>query len=118
MTSFDNVDEKSVKKVKKYGYKEEKTKGKHEVARFKKDATLILYTTGKLLVQGSKENVEEAVKLVKYLNIPKISNCIRGCAIGSDETLKGDTFGGLVVAGFKADDEIREKLVDMFTDKF
>jgi ribonuclease HIII len=30
--------------------------------------------------------------------------------IGSDESLKGDTFGGLVVAGVKADDKIREEL--------
>ena len=30
--------------------------------------------------------------------------------IGSDESLKGDTFGGIVVAGVKADDKIRKEL--------
>ncbi len=30
--------------------------------------------------------------------------------IGSDETLKGDTFGGIVVVGVQADDDVRKKL--------
>lgn len=30
--------------------------------------------------------------------------------IGTDEALKGDTFGGIVVAGVKADDQAREQL--------
>lgn len=34
-----------------------------------------------------------------------------GIIIGSDESLKGDTFGGVVVAAVKADDEMREKLM-------
>jgi len=33
--------------------------------------------------------------------------------IGSDEVLKGDTFGGLVVAAVKADNEIRKKLIEL-----
>ena len=33
-----------------------------------------------------------------------------GIIIGSDESLKGDTFGGVVVAAVKADDEMRERL--------
>lgn len=33
--------------------------------------------------------------------------------IGSDESLKGDTFGGVAVAAVKADDKMREKLEDM-----
>lgn len=33
--------------------------------------------------------------------------------IGSDEVLKGDTFGGIVVAAVKADDAIRAALVEM-----
>lgn len=36
-----------------------------------------------------------------------------GIIIGSDESLKGDTFGGIVVAAVKADDEIREKLTGL-----
>ncbi|MAG39099.1 hypothetical protein CMO90_03335 [Candidatus Woesearchaeota archaeon] len=34
----------------------------------------------------------------------------RKVIVGSDETLKGDTFGGLIVAGFRANDEEREQL--------
>lgn len=33
-----------------------------------------------------------------------------GIVIGSDESLKGDTFGGVVVAAVKADEEMRERL--------
>jgi len=33
--------------------------------------------------------------------------------IGTDESLKGDSFGGIVVAGVKADDEVRKKLEDL-----
>tara|TARA_Y100000310_G_C20695149_1_gene825144 strand:- start:2636 stop:3223 length:588 start_codon:yes stop_codon:yes gene_type:complete len=33
--------------------------------------------------------------------------------IGSDESLKGDTFGGIVVAAVKADDAMRKRLEDM-----
>jgi len=33
--------------------------------------------------------------------------------IGSDEVLKGDTFGGIIVAGVKADKKIREKLAQL-----
>ncbi|HLC75329.1 MAG TPA: hypothetical protein VJH88_05775 [Candidatus Nanoarchaeia archaeon] len=33
--------------------------------------------------------------------------------IGSDEALKGDTFGGIVVAAVKADENIRKKLIDL-----
>ncbi len=33
--------------------------------------------------------------------------------IGSDEALKGDTFGGIVVAAVRADDEVRKQLEEM-----
>lgn len=36
-----------------------------------------------------------------------------GLIIGSDESLKGDTFGGLVVAAVKADETSREQLVSL-----
>jgi ribonuclease HIII len=37
----------------------------------------------------------------------------KGDVIGSDESLKGDTFGGMVVAGVKADEAMRKKLIDL-----
>lgn len=95
----------------------------YERARFKGEGlTLILYMSGKLVIQGSdalldnfkknhsnlnlKESKEKKQLLV--LNIPDKDEYI-----GSDETLKGDTFGGLVVVGacFKKEDE--EKLKRM-----
>ena len=36
-----------------------------------------------------------------------------GWIIGTDESLKGDTFGGLVVAAVKADSGLRRKLVEL-----
>lgn len=36
-----------------------------------------------------------------------------GVIIGTDESLKGDTFGGLVVAGVKADEKIRGELEEL-----
>lgn len=41
---------------------------------------------------------------------------LKGVFIGSDESLKGDTFGGLVVAAVKADDQVRQQLIDMGVD--
>jgi ribonuclease HIII len=37
----------------------------------------------------------------------------KGDIIGSDESLKGDTFGGIVVAAVKADDQTRKKLIQL-----
>ncbi len=113
MASYENIDEKKLKKLKKYGYEEIVPKTKYETARFKGPASIVLYSTGKLLVQGKEENIEEARKLLEYLEIiKKEKKDLKkyGLAVGTDETLKGDTFGGLVVAGFKADKEIRDEL--------
>ena len=37
----------------------------------------------------------------------------KGDVIGSDESLKGDTFGGIVVAAVKADEKIRKQLIQL-----
>ena len=113
MVSFDNINEKSLKKLKKYGYDFIKVKSKYEIVRLKGMSSLVLYKTGKLLIQGSKLNVEETVKLIKFLGITEAKKSFTGIAIGTDETLKGDTFGGIVVASFKADDNIRAELKEI-----
>ncbi|MFH2020385.1 MAG: hypothetical protein ABIJ34_03160 [archaeon] len=102
----------SNEKLKKYGYKEVKVKSKHELARFEGDAKIIFYKTGKILVQGKKEFALQAKQLVNYLGLEENKN-VMGQAVGTDESLKGDTFGGIVVAGFKADDKIRQQLKAM-----
>ncbi|NTV23650.1 MAG: hypothetical protein HGA85_04720, partial [Nanoarchaeota archaeon] len=102
MTSYNDVKESDVKKLKKYGFSEEK-KGRDELLRLKGNCSLVLYKTGKLLVQGKKECVSEVEKLIDYCGVAKNTG-LAGLAIGTDESLKGDTFGGIVVAGFLADD--------------
>ena len=91
----------------------------YERARFRGEGlTLILYTSGKLVVQGNEEALENfrtenaSLRMQEQKGktttstqtaIPEIERCI-----GSDETLKGDTFGGLVVVGAyfeKSEDE-------------
>ncbi len=112
MVSIDNVTEKSLKRLKKYGFKEEKPKSDRELIRYAGATTLTLFKTGKLLIQGSEQDVKETKKIAEFLGIgesPKFS----GVAVGTDETLKGDTFGGIVVCGFKADDSIRDELKEI-----
>ncbi len=113
MVCFDNIKEENLKKLNKYGFEKIKIKSKNEKARFIGKTTLVLYKTGKLLVQGKKESVEEVEKLIEFLGIAENKKGFSGIAIGSDESLKGDTFGGIVVAGFKANDEIRCVLKDI-----
>jgi len=113
MVSFDDVNEKELKRLKKYGYEFIKPKSKQEIARLKGKTTLVLYKTGKLLIQGKKQDIEETTKLINFLCIAKEKKGISGVAIGTDESLKGDTFGGIVVAGFMADEKIRCELKQM-----
>ncbi len=60
--------------------------------------TVTLYKTGKLLIQGKNAG------RYKEKPIDKENSCI----IGTDESLKGDTFGGLVVAGVRTKAGLRE----------
>jgi ribonuclease HIII len=113
MTSFDDVNKDNLKKLKRYGYEEIKIKSKTEEQRFLGKSTIILYKTGKLLVQGNKVNSDEAAKLLSFLGVINEKKGFSGLAIGSDESLKGDSFGGIVVAGFMADDSIRPELKNM-----
>lgn len=93
------------------GFHFAETKGQYEEARLKGPCTIILYNTGKLVVQGKEKPVRETKKLLGLPTEKKqeVKKMI-GVVVGSDETLKGDTFGGIIVAGFRADDEERKKL--------
>jgi len=101
------------------GFSKEETKTVHEELRLKKgEVYFILYSSGKLLLQGKPETVEKAAKELEKKGIGKrvVAEAFRkeqGWIIGTDESLKGDTFGGLVVAGVKANDELRKKLVEL-----
>ena len=94
-------------------------KSPYELLRLKKGkVTLILFNSGKLLLQGETYLVAELAEELMFLGIGKLvqSQMFKpeeGLIIGSDECLKGDTFGGLIVAAVKADEKIREKLIGL-----
>ncbi len=79
---------------------------------------LILYTSGKLLIQGNEDKIEDFSHKLESVGIGNKVKKINfrkelGWVIGSDESLKGDTFGGLIVAGVRADEELRTKLKEI-----
>jgi ribonuclease HIII len=114
MVTFEKVRKKELNILLGYGFKEEKTKTEYELARFSGPCTLVLYKSGKLVLQGRENEVTGIKKVLIRLGIGReVQSEFKeetGTVIGSDEALKGDTFGGLVVAGVKADDKKREKL--------
>ncbi len=105
--------------------------------------TIIYYKSGKLLFQGKSDLVEQEAqklfskanqKLSKQKNLPSkqtilsskqatqttllstVSSSRKSTSewiIGSDECLKGDTFGGIVVAAVKANHQMRDELIKM-----
>jgi len=118
MTTFDKITKKEALKLKKYGFVEIDTKSEYEVLRLKGLCTAILYSTGKFLLQGKKDAINETIRISGFLvqelkeEIKEAKKSIKyfDVSIGSDESLKGDTFGGLTVCAFLADDSVREKL--------
>jgi len=119
MTIFTHVRKEEALKLLKKGFIQDKPKTAYEELRLhKEDITLILYTSGKLLVQGPLEAVDKITKQLQKIGIgfkmkEQQFRQETGWIIGSDESLKGDTFGGIVVAAVKADNTIREKLQEL-----
>ncbi|MDO8656128.1 MAG: hypothetical protein Q7K45_02735 [Nanoarchaeota archaeon] len=119
MTIFTHVRKEDALKLLKKGFIQDKPKTAYEELRLnKEDITLILYTSGKLLVQGPPEAVDKITKQLQKIGIgfkmkEQLFRQESGWIIGSDESLKGDTFGGIVVAAVKADNTIREKLQEL-----
>lgn len=122
MVVFKEVKKEELDKLKKT-FKEENIKSVYEEIRLikevgKKKVVLILYGSGKLLLQGNQVEVEKVAEQLRKLGVGeevKSTNFRKetGIMIGSDESLKGDTFGGIVVAAVKADDMMREKLKEL-----
>ena len=116
MTVFEEVRKEDVQKLLQKGFSRQPPQTAYEEFRLTKNgATLVLYASGKLLVQGKIAAVKMAAAELKKMKIgsPVKTEKFRkesGWIIGSDESLKGDTFGGLVVAAVKADDAIRQQL--------
>jgi ribonuclease HIII len=106
-----------LEKISGQGFYEINPKSQYEIMRLTGPCIIILYNTGKLSIQGKKEIAEKYKTLfglalkkeAKKKNVFDEENII----VGSDETLKGDSFGGLVVCGFRANKEARQKLRDI-----
>lgn len=119
MVVFTNVKKEDIAKLIKLGYKNDVPKTIHEQYRLRKNnVILILYASGKLLIQGKETAVEKVVRQLQKLKIGKITEPEyfrkeTGWMIGSDESLKGDTFGGIVVAAVRADAKIRKLLLEL-----
>jgi len=117
MVVFERVNKERLLKLP--GFSKSESRTIHEELCLKKgEVSLVLYSSGKLLLQGKKEAVEKIAKELEKAGIGEKYSAEnfrkeQGWIIGTDESLKGDTFGGLVVAGVKANDELRKKLVEL-----
>lgn len=117
MVVFTNVTKKRAEELLKKGFTREEIKTVYEELRLKKDNTsAVLYSSGKLLLQGKE--IEKTAEIIRKLNMgdeqkPESFRKETGIIIGSDEALKGDTFGGMVVAAVKADDQGRRLLEEL-----
>lgn len=119
MPVFEYVKKEDLEKLKEFGFYSVPVTSEHELVRLQtKTTTLVLFKSHKLLIQGKPDIVQREVELLKQLNIgqevkpPKFKE-ERGIIIGSDEALKGDTFGGIVVAAVKANDDQRTQLLNL-----
>ena len=116
--------------VSELAYKEIPKKNDYEVLRLNGETTIILYTSGKLLIQGKAEKVKEVEDLFSNkLKAPIRNNTNNFIGyhfddnfpsyvkddyiIGSDESLKGDTFGGIIVAAVKANRQQHQDLIEL-----
>ena len=119
MTIFTNVTKENLTKNLPGGFSKEQSKTIYEQLRLKKGhVTLILFTSGKLLLQGPPEEVKKVAAELEKSGIgekikPESFRQETGWIIGSDESLKGDTFGGLTVAAVKANDSLRKQLQEL-----
>ncbi|NQV91056.1 DUF3378 domain-containing protein [Candidatus Woesearchaeota archaeon] len=116
MTVFTKVKPEDMQKLKDLGFTASEPKSTYEVIRYKKgNVSATLYTSGKLFFQGKEKDVE---KITDKIDFGKEQEKIHfrkeeGWIIGSDESLKGDTFGGITIAAVKADAKLRKKLEEL-----
>jgi ribonuclease HIII len=119
MVVFTNVKKEDAEKLKKLKFIPSAPKTMYEVIRYTKDGvSAILYESEKLFLQGKRETVDKIAELLERKGIgekvkPQKFRRETGVIIGSDESLKGDTFGGLIVAGVKADNKQRKELMEL-----
>ena len=117
MALYTNVRKEQLGILLEYGFHLAEAK-KYEIVRYQGPCSLILFESGKLLVQGQDDAVRAAQQILKDRAIgslvPKIAfKKYTGIYLGSDECMKGDTFGGIVVAGVRANDHERAQLIQI-----
>ncbi len=115
MPTFTNIHKDDLTVLQNFGFYFEPVKSEYEIARMKGSCVLVLFNSNKLLIQGKEKVVNDLVEYLRKNHIGKYVHPInfvneKGIVIGTDEALKGDTFGGIVVAGVKADEDMRERL--------
>lgn len=130
MKSIDNVSQQHIELLVQKGFKPLSPKSPYEKTRLElphPKITAIYYTSKKLLLQTSKENEQDALSILTSIGLTveqpfehksnkttsQRSSRYKGNCVGSDETLKGDTFGGLVVAAVHCDEVTRNKLREL-----
>jgi len=130
MVTFINVNPSILENLLNYGFKKEPIRSPYELFRLSGICYIIYFTSKKLLLQGKKETISEVAKLIASLGykedksekknsfesenykviFDKNNKILDDIEIGSDEVLKGDTFGGIVVVGILCNSSEREKL--------
>lgn len=119
MVVLENVSTKNLEPLLKKGFSKVSCRTAYEELCLEKNGVkLTLYTSGKLLLQGKEKAISALLPELKHLGLPQPEpeehfRKETGWVIGSDESLKGDTFGGIVVAAVKADNSLRQKLEEL-----
>ena len=103
------------RKLVKLGFMPSPIKSQYESFRMSGDGCVIVFKSGKVLFQGTPEQVDSLNQLLLGHQPKANENLheVKDILVGTDEALKGDTFGGIVVAGVRADFKSRLKLIRM-----
>ncbi len=103
------------KKLVNLGFMPSPIKSQYESYRMAGDGNVIVFKSGKVLFQGTPEQVDSLNQLLLGHQPKVIGNLseVKDVLVGTDEALKGDTFGGILVAGVRADFKSRLKLIRM-----
>lgn len=118
MVTFEGVSADQLKQMLQKGFYYQDSKTPYEAVRMGGPCVIVLYKSGKLILQGQQALVLGVEKTLKELGFKEqvtdqyqlFGEKEHGSVIGSDESLKGDTFGGLVVAAVRCDPIQREQL--------
>ncbi|MCK5593663.1 MAG: hypothetical protein KAI18_00310 [Candidatus Aenigmarchaeota archaeon] len=116
--SLTGADDRKIEKLLVGEFKTIPTTNQYETRRLKNEDVLIIqYTSGKTVVQGKEKYAQFIADFIggkaKEQEQKDKDTENDKTIIGSDETLKGDTFGGMVVAAVKADKDTRKRLEDI-----